>query len=163
MHEHLTCTHPADILQDLLDNQLAGPEMREAETLILECASCRDYFFSLRELSTELRRTPVERAPKGFTVSTMDLIRKEERKKRPLQVLVGIAAAAVVFVGIGLSIGPAENSIDTDAFPQAAVVVELDGSSPLEAEGWAIGGVSLALIGSAFLLKRLVETDGVTA
>lgn len=163
MRDLLACSHPAGALHDLLDNRLEGPAKRETETVILECPICRDYFFSLREISTELRQVPAEKAPMGFSVSTMDLIRKEEKRKRPYQALVGIAAGLVVLLGIGMSIGPAETAPETEALPDAAVVVEVDGSIPLTADGWAIAGVSLALVGSAFLLKRLVEPDGSTA
>jgi hypothetical protein len=131
--------HPDDLLAGLVDGTLTGAERADLQAHLGGCEHCRDEVALAERAERALRSLPELDAPWGLGREAIEEARKGVRgpRNRRFAAVAGIAAAAVLVVGLAVSVlrAPQGDNGASATGPTGGVTAPKEGSS-----GGANGG-----------------------
>lgn len=98
--DNLTCAQCVELLSAQLDNIISSEEAQTLKAHLAQCPECRQLARDLNQLHNafaEIQEAPV---PAGLVQSVMDHIAKPRRRRQAFKALAGLAACAVICVGL---------------------------------------------------------------
>jgi anti-sigma factor RsiW len=129
----MTCPEIDDRLDDYVDGTLPEGEFQEVELHLASCPACRDEERRLRSILAQAHALPREVAPgRDLWAGIAERIQEERRARRRGWATWGLAAAAVLVVGVSLRV---LHSVDPAARPAPPAV----GTTPAALEATSIG------------------------
>lgn len=162
----LACGHDPLAIATFADGEAATPDRAMVEEWLLSCRDCRSYWDSLRELDHWFVLARLDAPPAGFSRRVMAGVARRERGRIPIQFGIAAVAAALIVIGVAMTMAPAEGLA-------GSVVASDPGWSDLatglgeplalafEMDVVAVSGLCVAVAASVFLLSRLIQYKGV--